>query len=227
MNFRNLALIYLLLIYFISPIDLLGEKVLKYQEIDPGGKFGKNGKRKLGDENYIIVEYFRETQYTKFTNDNRNGISYIIYMDKIINSTDSFTIQANNLIEIHFSSPITSLENFFNAEKDLNSRNINSVDLSHFDSSLVKSTSEMFLWCMNLKSIDFSNFDTSLVTDMNSMFYGCNNLKSLNLSNFNTSLVTNMNRMFSFCWGLKSVDVSNFDTSLVTDMNNMFFFVMV
>ena len=59
MNFRNLALIYLLLIYFISPIDLLGEKVLKYQKIDPGGKFGKNGKRKLGDENYIIVEYFR------------------------------------------------------------------------------------------------------------------------------------------------------------------------
>ena len=132
--------------------------------------------------NYIIVKYSKETKYTKFINDNRNSISYIINEDQIINTFDSFTIKSNNPIEIHFSSLITSLENFFNAEKDLNSRNINSVDLSHFDSSLIKSTAHMFSGCLDLKSINFSNFDTSLVTDMSNMFSGCSQLQSIILS---------------------------------------------
>ena len=43
---------------------------------------------------------------------------------------------------------------------------------------------QMFNECSELESLDLSNFDTSNVTDMSWMFDQCNKLKYLNLSNF-------------------------------------------
>ena len=110
--------------------------------------------------NYIIVKYDLETKYDKFQNDYRNEISYIINGNKILKITDSFTIQANNSIEIHYASPAKSLNNLFSCDNDLNSNNIISVNLTHLDSSLVENTGYMFYNCAKLKSLDLSKFST-------------------------------------------------------------------
>ena len=47
----------------------------------------------------------------------------------------------------------------------------------------------MFDYCSSIESIDLSHVDTSHVTDMNNMFSGCSSLISLNLSNLDTSRV--------------------------------------
>lgn len=96
------------------------------------------------------------------------------------------------------------------------------IDVSGFDTSNVTDMSYMFHSCHNLTSLDLSNFDTSNVVNMGSMFSSCYNLTSLDLSNFGTSNVTNMHNMFDYCQGLTSIDLSGFDTSKVTDMQGMF-----
>lgn len=73
-----------------------------------------------------------------------------------------------------------------------------------------------------IETLNLSNFDTSQVTDMGSMFYECRALTTLDVSNFDTSQVTNMTGMFHGCRKFKSLDVSNFDTSNVTSMIDMF-----
>jgi hypothetical protein len=81
--------------------------------------------------NYIIAQYGLETTYEKFQNDYRNDVRYLIYENKIVKITDSFTIQANNSIEIHFDLPAENLNNLFSAEHDNNTENIISVNFSY------------------------------------------------------------------------------------------------
>ena len=99
---------------------------------------------------------------------------------------------------------------------------LKSLDLSNFDTSGVSNMSYMFKRCSELKSLDLSNFDTSKVTDMSEMFSYCEDLEILNTLNFNTSNVTNMRDMFVALRKLNSLDLSNFNTSNVTDMSYMF-----
>ena len=100
--------------------------------------------------------------------------------------------------------------------------NMQSVDLSDFDTSQVTGMSYMFGGCRSLMSLDLSGFDTSQVTDMGWMFGDCSSLMGLDVSSFVNSQVTNMNGMFSGCRSLTSLNLSDFDTSRVTDMNSMF-----
>ena len=98
------------------------------------------------------------------------------------------------------------------------------IDVSGFDTSIVRSMNQMFNGCSNLTNITgLSDFDTSNVINMGEMFYGCSSLTSLNVSNFNTSSVTDMGYMFYGCRGLANLDVSRFDTSRVTSMSSMFY----
>ena len=48
----------------------------------------------------------------------------------------------------------------------------------------IKDTSYMFFGCDDIESIDLSLFDSKNVTNMDDMFSGCKNLKSINLSSF-------------------------------------------
>ena len=104
---------------------------------------------------------------------------------------------------------------------------LETLDLSSFDTSNVKSMAIMFKYCFVLTNLDISSFDTSNVTTMNSMFYCCTGLTQLDLSSFNTKKVTNMGYMFyTYSWStkLKTIYVSdNFDTSGVTTSTNMFY----
>ena len=101
--------------------------------------------------------------------------------------------------------------------------NVESIDLTGFDTSAVESMRLMFLGCEKLKSLDLSGFKTSNVTEMRNLFDGCSSLTSLDLSGFDTSQVNNMENMFNGCSSLKSLNVSSFDTSRVTSMGWMFY----
>ena len=133
------------------------------------------------------------------------------------------TIQADSEVEIHFMSHIDDLQKFFSQEIDNNMGNLQSIDFTHFDSSMVTNMNSIFYGCSSLELINLSNIETSSITDMNSMFYGCNSLISINLADFDTSNVKNMSCMFSECNSLKSLNLSNFITSSITDMSKMFY----
>ena len=49
----------------------------------------------------------------------------------------------------------------------------------------------MFNECYELESLDLSNFNTSKVKNMTCMFHKCNKLKYLNLENFTINCDTN------------------------------------
>lgn len=102
-----------------------------------------------------------------------------------------------------------------------NTKSLERVDLSSFNTAKVKYMSFMFNYS-GLKSIDLSSFNTSSVRSMCSMFYGCRNLSRLDLSNFNTANVEDMSGMFCECEGLESIDLSSFNTVKVEDMAGMF-----
>ena len=103
---------------------------------------------------------------------------------------------------------------------------LESLDLSGFNTSNVTNMSEMFMG-IGVEELDVSGFDTSNVTDMSQMFYfpfDKSKLVSIKgLNKFNTSNVTNMKGMFMGI-GVEELDLSSFDTSKVTDMSEMFSF---
>lgn len=100
--------------------------------------------------------------------------------------------------------------------------NINSIDITNFDTSNVTNMSGMFWNCNNLTSLELRNFNTSKVTNMSNMFSGCNNMTSLNISTFNTDNVTSFNNMFAGCNNLTSLDVNIFSTANATILSGMF-----
>lgn len=102
-----------------------------------------------------------------------------------------------------------------------NDNNLKRVTFNN-DTSNVISMRSMFGICDQIESLDLSGFNTSKVTDMSDMFYDCFQIESLNLSGFDTSKVTTMSGMFQCCDNLSSLNISKFDTSSVTSMAYMF-----
>ena len=100
---------------------------------------------------------------------------------------------------------------------------LESLDLTNFNTAVVKSMTYMFYNCSTLTSLNLSKFNTAEVTDMSSMFEGCTKLASLDLSNFNTEKVMYMSNMFYNCSALTSLDLRKFNTAKVTEMSNMFY----
>ena len=112
------------------------------------------------------------------------------------------------------------------------------LDLSNFDTSIVMDMSYMFklcqkykvtnMWnmfgdCKELEYLDLSNFETPIVMDMKFMFYNCNKLKEINgIHTFKTNKVFYMTSMFGNCYELENLDLSNFDTSNTEDMSYIF-----
>ena len=222
MKLINILRVFVAFLFLISPTDILCEKVPNYTALN-------HTQRKLGEnDNYIIVKYGRITIYRAkiFTNNiyrMRTSIKHIKYKNEILDLEQQFTIEANTEIEIYFSEPCETFDSFFSNGGDGNIRNIKSIDFSHFDSSSLTSTEEVFRGCSSLEEINFNNFKTSKVNSMLNMFRDCYNLKSLDLSNFDTSQVEYMTSMFYGCSNLKSLNLSNFDTSKVIYMKNMFY----
>jgi len=177
-------------------------------------------------DNYLTVKYKGKTEYTEgFINDginSRNEISFIINQNKLFKKSESFIIEEDNFINIYFKKAVTGLQNFFNVDFDIHSKNISYVDFSNFNSSLLTNTYQMFQDCNSIKEINFENFKSSSIKITSRMFSGCSQLTSLDLSNFDTSSVSNMREMFTGCSFLEYLDISNFDTGLLESFSNMF-----
>lgn len=131
---------------------------------------------------------------------------------------------SNGLYEAHIGSSngiVKSSSNVAYLFKNLTQ--VQSIDLSNFDTLNVTNMSHMFEGCSKLASLNLSGFNTSSTSNMSFMFYGCTSLTDLDLSSFSTPNVTNMSYMFRSCNNIVNLDLSNFDTSKVTNMNYMFY----
>ena len=182
------------------------------------------------NNNYIKIYFAEDVKYEKgfIYDDNgeelRKGIDFIINgnYDHKLNGNENLIIKAGTKLEIYFSNPIDSLENYFSSTYDANSDKIISIDFTHFNSSLLTNMKNIFYKCSSLKNIDFTKFDSSLVTDMSSMFEGCSSLEILDLSYFDTSSVENMDSMFSGCSSLQFLDISHFNLEKINKLDSMF-----
>ena len=125
--------------------------------------------------------------------------------------------ESSNRIKLVFNNEINSTLSMF-----YRLSNILYIDLSHFNTSLVKNMKNMFSYCYDLTSVDLTNLDTSSVTTMEAMFQRCLSLSSLDLRGLNTSKVLSMRSMFNTCRNLAKIDFSTFITSSVKIMEMMF-----
>ena len=99
--------------------------------------------------------------------------------------------------------------------------------INRFITKKVEDMHLMFHKCSELESLDLSNFDTSNVTRMDYMFSECYKLKNIvELNKLNTKKVTDMTAMFQLCYELRSLDLSNFDTANVTKFGHIFSFTI-
>ena len=191
---------------------------------------------KIGDYLYFAKGTFQPSQirFTYFDGDNKEKTLNLYSEVRFLKGFDC--------------SKLTSMYDMFCAESASSNTLMRVVDLSHLDTSKVRSMQWALGGMPYVTKLDVSNFDTSNVTEgysifrnnsclvdfdvsgwdtrnfkgMNFMFSGIAK-ETLNLTNFVTSNVTNMQGMFSNCRSLTSLDVSNFDTSKVTDIRYMFF----
>ena len=202
----------------------------------------------IDSDNYIVVYFNGNIDYSNFMNRYRTGVAGIVANGKKLNIEDSFTIQSGISLQIHFNETVVSLEHFFDSITDENAASISSIDFSHFDSSKLSNMNSIFSGCFDLVTVDFTNFNWTNIQDIGYMFYGCDSFKSIDLSNADISKITNMERvfqscdslesvifpesgpqnvenidyMFYYCSALKSVDLSKFNLSKITDMYGMF-----
>ena len=79
-------------------------------------------------------------------------MSFIIngFYNNTLSNDQSFTVNEGSKLELYFNSKLTSLESFFDYNHDINIGNIKSIDLSHFDSSLINDMSKAFSGCTSL-----------------------------------------------------------------------------
>ena len=101
--------------------------------------------------------------------------------------------------------------------------NVETLDLSGWNTSGVKDISGIFYWCNSLKYINLSGWNTSDVKNMNTMFAYATRVKAIDFTGWNTCSVENMHGMFWRCESLKSLDLSGWNIDKVNDMGNMFY----
>ena len=100
---------------------------------------------------------------------------------------------------------------------------LQTADMSRFDTANAVGMYEMFYGCTSLENLDLSTFDTSKVTNMSYMFYNCSKLQTLDISSFDVSKVNNMAIMFTSCTKLQSIELPEvFNSSNVQNMSQMF-----
>lgn len=101
-------------------------------------------------------------------------------------------------------------------------RKLKTIDVSKWDTRSAINMGWMFNG-NNLQSLDVSNFNTSKVTIMFAMFSGSQSLTQLDISNFDTSNVLDFGRVFSY-WGnvCEELNISGLNLTKCTSMNDTF-----
>ena len=148
----------------------------------------------------------------------RNKLRMVEFGDIVITescSADCLFIKCKNLGTVTFGN-ICNSDNINNmASMFLRCENIQSVDLSNFDTKNVTDMSYMFCLCKSLREVK-QNFNTSNVINMSDMF-GSTAIQKLDLSNFDTKKVESIGWMFYECSALTYLDISGFDMSNILD----------
>ena len=86
----------------------------------------------------------------------------------------------------------------------------------------VKSLESVFYFYPNLEYVDLSGFDSSVLVSLEKTFYGCSKLTEVGgLNDIDTSNVTEMRMLFQSS-GFEVLDISNWNTSKVTSATNIF-----
>ena len=68
--------------------------------------------------NYISVQYESSIEIKKFGNNHRNELLFLMIKNQIYDLIETFTVEENEKLELHFTHAIGSLENFFDNEAD-------------------------------------------------------------------------------------------------------------
>ena len=176
-------------------------------------------KLRCDPDNYIAIKFKNDVYYPngfgfvdeQTQNEYRKGIYFIKYNKIRHSSNESLIIPKGKEVRIVFNSTINSTTKFFYDYLDPNVEHIISIDLSHFNSSLLESSDNMFSGCTSLESIDLSNFNAPLLKNTNNMFFHCELLKIIDLTDFNSTLLTNTNRMFCGCMSLMYLNLNSLD----------------
>lgn len=152
---------------------------------------------------------------------NRSADNHILYIpDNItILNGDRVAVFAKDIEDLKGHIKVIGGHNLIDASSMFYRCQAQSIDLTEFDTSKVRTMESMFNSC-TAKVLDLSNLDTSNVTDMHMMFSDCGVTK-LDVSNFDTCNVEDMLMMFSKC-NIEDLDLSSFRTSRVSDMRHMF-----
>ena len=132
----KITYIILLLMSFLGAIN--GQNESKINNPNFEKTLLNNRKRKLQEDNYIIVIYNEDVEYSSgFQNSERTSINYISYNGMDYTPTLPLSIIANQEIKIYIYKETTSLEYFFDKDLDEKAEVIKSVDFSHFNSYLI------------------------------------------------------------------------------------------
>lgn len=107
-------------------------------------------------------------------------------------------------------------DDLINGFKDC--RNLTTIDLSHLDTTNIKSMENLFGNCDKLTEVNMNNLNTKSLLSVSNMFNGCIKLSEIALKNWDTSAIKNMEKMFYNCAILKVIDLSDFllDEEVVT-----------
>lgn len=115
MEFKNFVLLYTILSFImLFPISIHGQNLSNHLMKKPVVNVGNNKLRNLVEDNYILITYIEDVDYSSrsfksYNHRCRGAISNITYNG---NSYDDFNgkIKANESVELHFSQPTGSLE---------------------------------------------------------------------------------------------------------------------
>ena len=165
------------------------------------------------------------------TDDNRKTITNIVIEvpdgEKIIPETDlSYLFSDSNYDTYVNYDALTSIDgldkidmsgvwDFFSMFR--NCISLETLDLSDWDTSSLKTVNMMFRNCSSLESANFEGWNTRKVDNLHMAFDGCSALQSLDLSDWDTSNVWYMPYLFNQCNSLEYLDLSGWDTTNVWD----------
>ena len=139
-------------------------------------------RRCKGTSNYIKVYFGDNSNYQNgFKNNFREGITFIKYLNHFYKEDQQLNIKENGEIIIYLSNDIVSLKNFFNIENDSKVINMQKIECSGLDTSLITDMSSMFKGLNSLILLDLGNFNMENVSSADNMFNGIENLKYINL----------------------------------------------
>lgn len=104
--------------------------------------------------------------------------------------------------------------------------NLQSLDISGWETPNVTTLANTFQYCRKLEVLDVTGLTTAKVTNMANVFDGCFRLKTLDLRNWNTEKLTSTGLGYAFrnCYSLKTIQgLENFYTNNVTSLIALFY----